>query len=448
MKKLNTSPLSGMQELLPELQAEFDRLKSSIQQVYRQAGFQHIETPMIERDEILLAKAGGETEKQIYRVIKTTETAQEADQALRFDHTVSLARYVVEHLNDLAFPFRVTQSARNFRGERAQKGRFREFYQCDIDVVGRNSLPIEYDAEVIFTLAEALSTLPLPGKFRVRVSNRKLLAGVLESLNLERQAEKILSIIDHAEKVPENVTREALEELQIGSENMQKIMALIAVAGEKCEIIAQLKALGPANATFEAGLAELEQVLWVLEQLQETSQEHYEIVADLKIVRGLDYYTGTVFETVLDTHPEIGSICSGGRYENLASHYTDQSLPGVGGSIGLTRLFSVLQDLDAISMTKEKSIDYCLLTLGEAEQIVEATLEVAQKLRKQGATVDIVWGAKKLGDKFKYASKVAEKAIVIGEMEAEKILNAKSNDQSMALTAKMLDSGETIELFF
>lgn len=437
MKKFNTTPLSGMQELSPELQVEFDRAKHGIEATFRQHGFLHIETPTIERSEVLLAKAGGETEKQIYKVVKTAETEREADQALRFDHTVPLARYTVEHLNELAFPFKVTQVGRNFRGERPQKGRFREFYQCDVDVVGRNTLPLSYDAEVMITLAEALATLPLPGKFRVRVSNRKLLSGLLQELNLEQQAAEIFGIIDHAEKVPAEQTVEALEELRIGSENVVKITTFSDIWGTPAEVVQKLQAMGIKNADFQAGTQELEQVLYFLQQFKDASAIDFELTADMRIVRGLDYYTGTVFETVLLEHPEIGSICSGGRYENLASSYTDQKLPGVGGSIGLSRLFYILQKLSAVIETEGKPIDYAVILVGEDSQVLTAGLKLVERLRAGGAVAEIVWGEKKMGDKIKYAGQIAQKLIVLGEDE----IGAKS------YRVKDLTTGEYSDLF-
>lgn len=436
MKKFNTSPLSGMQEFLPNLQIEFDRCRRQIAEVFWRHGFQKIETPTIERTEILLAKAGGETEKQIYKVVKTAESASDADQALRFDHTVPLARYTVEHLNELAFPFRVTQLGRNFRGERPQKGRYREFYQCDIDVVGRNQLPVEYDAEVITTLAEALLGLPLPSGFRVRVSNRKLLTGLLKALNLEQYAAEIFNIVDHAEKVAPEKTREALTELGIGTENVVKITTFTEIRGTAEKVAAELTALGCENAEFRAGLEELEQVLRLAEIARAATKGSYVVEADMKIVRGLDYYTGTVFETNLTEYPEVGSICSGGRYENLASNYTEQQLPGVGGSIGLSRLFYILQHYGSVAASEERPVEYAVVPLGESEAVLGAASKLAERLRTAEHNVDVVWGEKKLGDKIKYAAKVARKMIVIGEDEASQA------DQS-SFSVKDLVTGES-----
>lgn len=429
MKKINTSPISGMQELTPAMQAEFNRLKSGIATAFAKHGFQSIETPTIDRTEILLAKAGGDTEKQIYKVIKTTETADSADQALRFDHTVPLARYTVEHMNDLTFPFKVTQVGRNFRGERAQKGRFREFYQCDVDVIGWNKLPIAYDAEVIATLIEAIKVLPLP-RFVVRVSNRKLLGGLLQGLNLNHLATEILAIVDHAEKVPPEKTIAALEELGLGSENIVKITTFMQINGEREEVIARLQALGCTDATFSEGVNELDEVLKLIQVLATDA----EIIADMLIVRGLDYYTGTVFETIVPDYREFGSICSGGRYENLAGHYTDQALPGVGGSIGLTRLFAALVDNNLVQSSEVKPVDICLIPITSNEHVAGARF--AEDLRNKGKTVDLVLTEKKLSDKLKYAGRVAKFAAVIGEIEAE----------SGHYKLRNLETGEEIEI--
>lgn len=441
MKKINTSPISGTQELLPSLQAEFNRLKSGIAEAFHRHGFQIIETPMIERTEVLLAKAGGETEKQIYKVIKTDEAADEADQALRFDHTVSLARYTVEHMNDLAFPFKVSQIGRNFRGERAQKGRFREFYQCDVDVIGWGKLPLAYDAEVILTLGEALKVLPLPADFYFRVSNRKILSGVLEELNLEHLGAEIFGIVDHAEKVSQAETVAALAALGLGSELIERLLDLIEIRGERGEAIQRLQALGFEGETFRAGVAELDEVLRLLtEVLGAPSGDGVSttnVIADLKIVRGLDYYTGTVFETLVHGYERIGSICSGGRYENLAGNYSQQRLPGVGGSIGLTRLFYVLQDCGAVSASEAKAVGVCVLPMGE--ELYGAAADAAERLRAQGQSVDLCLSGKKLGDQLRYAAKVADFALIVGENEVASGVYSLKNLQTGETTGVRLD---------
>lgn len=410
MKKLNTSPISGTQELLPRGQAAFDKYKTLIREVFRHHGFLNIETPTIDRAEILFAKAGGETEKQIYRVVKTEETATEADEALRFDHTVPLARYVVEHENDLTFPFKVTQSGRNFRGERAQRGRFREFYQFDIDVIGREKLALEYDAEVILTLSEAYDRLGLSGKL-IRVSNRKILTGLLEELNLQEVAGEIFRIIDRSEKVAPEKTREALERLEIGTEKIEKVLAFIEISGGYKEVGAKLGEFGFENEKFNEGLLELEKVLEILAR-QGLSES---IIADMKIVRGLDYYTGTVFETILPEHREVGSIGGGGRYENLVGLYSDRVMPGVGGSIGLTRLFFVMRELGLVQENDEAPVDVAVIPCSENES--EFCFSLAKKLREGGRSVDVVLSEKKLGDKMKYAARVAKEGVVIGADE-------------------------------
>ena len=412
MKRINTSAISGMQELLPDAQIVFNTIKNQIAKMYHLHGYQYIETPIIDRTEILLAKAGGDTEKQIYKVVKTAETADDADQALRFDHTVPLARYVVEHESELTFPFKVTQIGRNFRGERSQKGRFREFYQLDVDVIGRNTLSIAYDADVVETAYAALKTFIKP-KMVIRVSNRKILSGFLEALTLSDQAKDVFDIIDHAEKVPLEKTKGSLENLNIPEDKIEKILQFIQINGPRKDSILALKSLDLKNPQFEQGIEELDFVLSLLGQrgLGES------VIADMLIIRGLDYYTGTVFETVLPDYKQIGSICSGGRYENLASNYTDQSFPGVGISIGLSRLFYVLQTYNLLDDYEFTPVDYVLIPLSESEYLV--TSQIAKKLRQQGKSVDIIYSDKKLGDKMKYAAKIARFAGVIGENEGK-----------------------------
>ena len=421
MKKINTSPISGTQELLPEVQETFDSLKTKISQTYKKHGFLNIETPCIERSEILLAKAGGDTEKQIYKVVKTSETEKEADQALRFDHTIPLARYIIEHENDLNFPFKVSQIGINFRGERAQKGRFREFYQCDIDIIGRNNLSIAYDADIVSTMIDAYKSFGLNTPILARISNRKILTGFLEALELEKVSKEIYSIIDHAEKVTPEKTKSDLENLKLSKEKVKKILEFIELNGDRSKVITNLNNLEIENETFESGVAELDQVLYLLE----SSNLSDDISADMKIVRGLDYYTGTVFEFILPEHKNIGSIGGGGRYENLTKYFSEKSFPGVGGSIGLNRLFYILNEKSLIPNISENKIDYAIIPVSEHE-FDEAFL-VAKKLRDKNYTTTIVFLDKKLGDKLSYASKVAKNGIVIGENEVSaKILNAKN----------------------
>ncbi|MBR2994082.1 histidine--tRNA ligase [Candidatus Saccharibacteria bacterium] len=430
MKKLNTSPISGMQELLPAKQAIFNNLKNKIAEVYHRHGYLDIETPSIERTEILLAKAGGDTEKQIYKVNKTAESADCADQALRFDHTVPLARYVVEHENDLAFPFKVSQIGLSFRGERAQKGRFREFYQCDIDIIGRQNLPIAYDADILATLISTYNSFEIKTPIIARINNRKITTGLLNFLNLSEKSADIYSIIDHAEKIPVEKTNEALLEIGLNEDDVKKILAFINLHGERSFVVKNLSNLAVTDETFLAGVAELDQVMYLLESMGLSEN----ISADMKIVRGLDYYTGTVFEFFLPEYREIGSMGGGGRYENLTGYFTEQKFPGVGGSIGLTRLFYVLNECGLLPDASDKTIDYAIVPISENEY--DYAFNVASKLQAKGSSTTIVLTDKKLGDKITYAAKLAKYGIVIGESEAK----------SSHLTVKDFDTGKTSDL--
>lgn len=428
--KINTSPISGTQELLPGVQKIFDSLKTKIDETYKSHGFFNIETPSIERTEILLAKAGGDTEKQIYKVVKTAETEKEADQALRFDHTVPLARYVIEHENDLTFPLKVSQMGLNFRGERAQKGRFREFYQCDVDIIGRNSLSLAYDADIISTLLDTFETFNIKTPVLARINNRKILSGLLAALNLEKHSKEIYNIIDHSEKVTPEKTKLDLENLKISKENVKKLLNFIELNGERSKVVKELNNLEIKNETFEQGVAELDQVLYLLESLGLNDK----ISADMKIVRGLDYYTGTVFEFILPEHKNIGSVCGGGRYENLTGYFSDKSFPGVGGSIGLNRLFYVLNEKELLPKNSDTKIDYAVIPVSESEY--DEALNVAKKLREKKSSVTVVLMDKKLGDKITYATKIAKNGIVIGENEVG----------SKNLTAKNYETGEETEI--
>lgn len=430
MKKINTAPISGMQELLPEDQAVFNTLKSTIAKTYHSHGFLNIETPIIDRAEILFAKAGGDTEKQVYKVVKTAEASEGSDQALRFDHTVPLARYVVEHENNLNFPFKVTQIGRNFRGERPQKGRFRELYQCDIDVIGRNNLPLAYDADTISTLLETFQNFNLKTPVVARISNRKILSGLIEAFNLEDKSKDIYSIIDHSEKVPLEKTKGNFAEIGLSQANTAMFIDFINISGSRQNTIKKLQNLNIKNNLWLAGLAELDEVLSLLESQGQASN----ISADMKIVRGLDYYTGTVFEFNLPEYKEIGSVCGGGRYENLASYFTDQVLPGVGGSIGLSRLFYVLKEHNLLNIQTGPSIEYSIIPISSNEY--PYAFKVADALRKNGHSTTVILLDKKLGDKLSYAAKISQNGIVIGETEAI----------NHSLTAKNFTTGEKVNL--
>lgn len=390
------------------MQAIFNDYKSKIAEVYHLHGFQNIETPTIDRNEILFAKAGGDTEKQIYRVIKTDEAAEDSNQSLRFDHTVPLARYIVEHESELTFPFRVSQIGRNFRGERAQKGRFREFYQCDADIIGRNELPIEYDAQVILAFYEAVTSF-VKTSVKIRINNRKFLSNILSNLGLTDKSSKIYNIIDHAEKVPEETTIAELAELGISESDVAKITTLINTHGK----IEDVTALDFVKLDTP-GLDELTVVMDELKSLG-LPEADYEI--DLKIVRGLDYYTGTVFEVTLPDYPQVGSIGGGGRYDNLASNFTDQKFPGVGASIGLSRLFYILSENNLLDEVISAPIDIAIMPISPLEKT--ASYELAGELRKKGYSIDVILSGKKLGDMMKHASRIAKSGIVVGENEVK-----------------------------
>ena len=411
MKKINTSPISGAQELLPVAQAAFDKLKLTASEVFSRHGFINVETPMIERLEVLLAKAGGETEKQIYKVAKTAESTDSADQALRFDHTVPLARYIVEHESDLPFPFKAAQTGENFRGERAQKGRFREFYQCDVDIIGRSELPLFYDYDVIATLIDTYRHFGITVPVVARLNNRKIMSGLIEALGLSDQSAAIYHIIDRAEKVAPDDTRAAFSEIGLDERAVAKLLAFIRLHGSREKVVHNLRGLKLDNPTFNAGVDELEQVMLLLE----ADGYGESIEADMLIIRGLDYYTGTVFEFILPEYREVGSVGGGGRYDNLATYFTEHQFPGVGGSIGLNRLYYVLNEHKLLSEDAKPPLDMAVIPITEQE--LAYAMKVASDLRASGLSVTIVGGDKKLGDKLKYAAKISAKAIVLGESE-------------------------------
>ncbi|MBQ1298765.1 histidine--tRNA ligase [Candidatus Saccharibacteria bacterium] len=413
MKNINTSPISGTQELLPEKQAIFNSLKTKINEVYESHGFFNIEAPILERTEVLKAKAGSETEKQIYNVYKTAEEKTDSTEALRFDHTVPLARYIIEHENNLVFPLKVSQLGLNFRGERAQKGRFREFYQCDIDILGRNSLPISYDTDIISTLLDTYNSFELKTPVIARINNRKILSGLIEFLNLQEKSSEIYSIIDHSEKVSPEKTKNSFTEIGLSENDIKKILAFIGLHGERAFVIKNLNSLNINNELFMSGVSELDAVLSLLEATGYTTQ----ISADMRIVRGLDYYTGTVFEFMLPEYKEIGSIGGGGRYENLTSRFSsNHSFPGVGGSIGLTRLFFVLDEYGLLRDNHASLIDYAIIPLSNNE--IPYATKIAKALQDQKLKTSLIMTDKKLGDKISYATKFAKFGIIIGEIEA------------------------------
>ena len=408
MNKTEPRTLPGFMELLPQDQILFNQIKETIQRNYEKFGFLPLDTPIIEDSKVLLAKAGGETEKQIYRFNKG-----ENDLSLRFDLTVPLAKYVAKNYGTLAFPFRRYQIGKVYRGERQQKGRYREFYQCDIDIIGDGELSIINDAELPNVIYNTFKELEF-GDFTICINNRKILNGLFESLELNEISADILRIIDKIEKIGKEAVIEELEKLNIESNKIEKIMNFIAIEGSNDEKIKALNDLGITSEKFQKGLEELTDVVKYM-RLFGIPEENFKI--DLTIARGLDYYTGTVYETFLNEYKNLGSICSGGRYENLAEYYTDKKLPGVGISIGLTRLFYQLNEIKLIKAQKKSISDILVISMTENFEYVS---KVASKLRDEGKNVQVYYEDKKVKAKFKYADKLEiPYTVVIGDDEVQ-----------------------------
>ena len=397
--------LPGFMELKPNEQILFNQIKEKIEESYKRFGFLPLDTPILELSEVLLAKAGGETEKQIYRFTRGD------DLAMRFDLTVPLAKYVSKNYGELQFPFRRYQIGKVYRGERPQKGRFREFYQADIDIIGDGELSIMNDAEIPSIIYTTFKSLGFDD-FTIRINNRKILNGLFEYLNIVELSTEIMRIIDKLEKIgKENVKLELLK-LNIEEENVVKILEFISISGNNEEKIEALEKLNIKNEVFEKGLFELKEVVKYI-RLFGVPEENFSI--DLTIARGLDYYTGTVYETFLDNYREIGSVCSGGRYDNLAENYTDKSLPGVGIAIGVTRLFDQLNDLKLIKTEKESISD--VLVISTSDDVSEC-LPIANTFRKEGINTEVYMNDKKMKAKFKYADRLKIPYVaIIGEDE-------------------------------
>jgi histidyl-tRNA synthetase len=417
--------MPGVLELLPLDQIAFQRMLDTIRRNYERFGFLPIETPVIEHSDVLLTKSGGETERQVYFVQSTGALGAAAEKggvpelALRFDLTVPLARYVAEHEHDLTFPFRRYQMQRVYRGERAQRGRFREFYQCDIDVIGKDSLSVRYDAEIPAVIYSVFRELNI-GAFTIQLNNRKLMRGYFENLGVSDPEQQMLVLreVDKLDKRGADYVRETLtgEAFGLSADVAEKILAFVQVRSTSVDdAFAKLDALGSGSETFEQGRAELKEVLAMIRDF-DVPETHFAL--NLSIARGLDYYTGTVYETTLNDHPGIGSICSGGRYENLAGQYTKSHLPGVGISIGLTRLYWQLRDAGLVS-TAQSTVDV-LVTQMDAAQL-PAYLTLATELRNAGIATEVVLEGSKLGKQFKYADRAGIRfVIVLGEDEIAK----------------------------
>ena len=401
MKLVEPRTLSGFMELEPSSQLLFEKYKNIIESTYQKYSFTPIDTPVIEYANVLLAKAGGETEKQIYRLKKGDN-----DLALRFDLTVPLAKYVAKNYNELIFPFKRYQIGKVYRGERAQRGRFREFYQCDIDVIGDETLPLIYDAQIPVIIGEILTKMEI-GKYVIRLNNRKILNGFFSNLNLTDFQTEILRIIDKIDKIGAVEVENEIKEL---TKYSKEIMSFISITGSNDEILRQLEELKIEDEIFVEGLNELKEVVNYLKLMKFND---YKI--DLTIARGLDYYTGTVYETTLINNPEIGSVASGGRYENLAGYYTNKKLPGVGISIGLTRLFYNLLDAGVIKDYKKPIVDYLIIPM---DGVDEFTFNIYNQYLNENKKVEICMLDKNFKQKMKYANRLnVPYVIIIGENE-------------------------------
>ena len=402
MAKMTPRTLSGFMELLPQPQQQMERMMDILRRTYSLYGFTPLDTPVIEASEVLLAKGGGETEKQIYRFQKG-----DADLALRFDLTVPLAKYVALHYNDLSFPFRRYQIGKVYRGERAQRGRFREFYQADIDIIGDGKLDITNEAEIPAIIYQTFTSLGLK-RFQIRVNNRKILNGFYAMLGLTEQSGDIMRTVDKLDKIgAEKVRTLLVDECGVSAESADEILKFIAITGGNEQVLAALESYRGRNEVFDEGLDQLNTVVKYLSAFGVPAEN---FAVDLTIARGLDYYTGTVYETTLLDHPEIGSVCSGGRYDNLAEYYTDKQLPGVGISIGLTRLFYVLGEQGMLNPDLPTAPADVLILPMTADLAPAVTL--ATRLRAAGVRTQLYTEQKKFKAKMNYADKLGVPYVV------------------------------------
>ena len=408
MEKNRVEPktIAGFMELLPNEQILFNQMMDTIKKSYERFGFLPLDTPIIEYSEVLLAKAGGETEKQIYRFEKG-----ENDLSLRFDLTVPLAKYVSEYYGQLSFPFRRYQIGKVYRGERPQRGRYREFYQCDIDIIGDGELSLVNEAEMPAVIYKTFQNLGFDN-FTIYFNNRKILNGLFENLDLKEKSMDVMRIVDKFDKIGKEGVAKELSEIAVPEEAVQKILGFIQIEGSNEEKIEALNQMGIENELFRQGVLELASVASYI-KLFGVPETYFAI--DLKIARGLDYYTGTVYETLLNDYKSLGSICSGGRYDNLAEYYTDKKLPGVGISIGLTRLFFQLNEAKLIKANKASIADVLVVSMDEE---LKDAIEVSTKLREAGIITEVYVEDKKPKQKMKYADKLQIPYILlIGEEE-------------------------------
>lgn len=422
---MKPSILPGFMELLPEEQILFNSMLDTIKSNYERFGFIPLDTPIMEKSEVLLAKGGGETEKQIYRFNKG-----ETDISLRFDLTVPLARYVAQYSSSLTFPFRRYQIGKVYRGERNQKGRFREFYQCDIDIIGNDKLNIMYDSEIPAVIYSVFRELGFDS-FTIHINNRKLLNGFFSSLSIT-DAPEVLRVLDKIDKIGDEAVKEELEKTGLTNDTIEKIIAFIKISGSNVEILNSINQLSIDDILFKEGLKEITEVIKHIKYFG-IPEANFKI--DLKIARGLDYYTGTVYETILNDYPSIGSVCSGGRYDNLAGFYTNQKLPGVGISIGLTRLFYQLREVNLIKANGKSTPSDILVISMDSD--FSSAIDAAEKLRFAGIACEIYFEEGKLTKKLNYANKLGIPYIIlIGSEEIE----------SGLLTLKDMKKGEQYKL--
>ncbi|MBE6543047.1 MAG: histidine--tRNA ligase [Ruminococcaceae bacterium] len=405
-EKIVPKTLSGMMELLPKEQLKFEQIKSTLEEVYRLYGFLPLDTPVLEASSVLLAKAGGETEKQIYRFAKGDN-----DMTMRFDLTVPLAKYVAKNAGELSFPFRRYQIGKVYRGERAQKGRFREFYQADIDIIGDGKLSVLNDAEIPSMIYDIFTRLGLDD-FTIRINNRKILNGFYEILSLSDKSQDIMRTVDKIEKIGKEKVIAELQLLEIEKEDCEKITDFIASTSNNSEAFDKLDMYLGKNEQYDLGVSELKTVIESIAMFG-VPEKNYRV--DLSIARGLDYYTGTVYETTFNRHPEIGSICSGGRYDELASFYTDRHLPGVGISIGLTRLFYILSEMNYIDEAYVAPCDVMILPMIEDTSYI---IGLSAKLRRMGIKTQISTEGGKMKSRLNYANRLGIPFVIfVGEDE-------------------------------
>lgn len=426
--KIKPSILPGFMELLPIEQRKFNDIVEKITKVYEENGCLPIDTPIIEKAEVLLAKSAGETEKQVYAFQKGSSNL-----ALRFDLTVPFARYTSQYFNDLTFPFKRYQIGKVYRGERNQRGRYREFYQCDVDIIGKDKLSIKNDALVISLASKAFKSIRLKD-YKFQISNRKILSALLSSLNIESSID-VMILIDKYDKIGEQTFKEELDKL-VNKESAKIINKVINISGSKDKVLEELELLNIQDEKFTLGLNELKEVTTTLEVLGVYDSEY---IINLKIIRGLDYYTGTVFETLLINNEEYGSICSGGRYDNLAENYTNNILPGVGISIGLTRLFFVLKEIGFVESYKLPSkVEYLIIPIGDT---LKYCGEVYKKLTESGKAVEMYFEDDKLKKKLNYANKLEIPYVILlgEEEEANKSINIKNMITGKQETLKFED---------